>query len=79
MFEFTSRITIYDIKSIPTRIFKHFSDLICVPFSKLINESFTSEIFPNSLKIASVIPIFKTGDRKNIEQLQTHLNITSNK
>ena len=56
--------TFYGINSFPIRIFKHISDLICVPLSKLIIESFTSGIFPISLKIASVVPIFKSGDRK---------------
>ena len=33
-----------------------------IPISKLINQSFVSGIFPEPLKLASVIPIFKKAD-----------------
>ena len=57
--------TYYGMNCIPTRIFKHISELICVPLSNLINESFPSGVLPKSLKVASVIPIYKTGDKKS--------------
>lgn len=38
-----------------------------IPLTNLVNECFSSGIFPDSLKIASVIPIFKKGDRENIK------------
>ena len=38
---------------------KKFSKEIGIPIAKLINLSFKKGIFPNSLKLASVIPVFK--------------------
>ena len=48
--------------SIPTKLLKVFDKTISVPLANLINLSFEKGIFPKSLKIASVIPIFKKGD-----------------
>ena len=58
------KYTSYGINGNPTRIFKHSSVLICVSLSNLIKESSTRGVFPNSMKIASVLPIYKTGDTK---------------
>ena len=35
------------------------------PLSRLINSSFENGLFPDELKIAKVIPIFKNGDKKD--------------
>ena len=35
------------------------------PLTCLINSSFENGLFPDELKIAKVIPIFKTGDKKD--------------
>ena len=35
------------------------------PISRLINSSFENGLFPDELKIAKVIPIFKNGDKKD--------------
>ena len=48
--------------NIPTKLLKVFDKTISVPLANLINLSFEKGIFPKSLKIASVIPIFKKGD-----------------
>ena len=45
--------------SIPTKLLKKYSKTISIPISKFINQSFVTGIFPESLKLASVIPIFK--------------------
>ena len=45
--------------SIPTKIFKLLSPLISPPLSQIINESFQSWIFPDKMKLAKVIPLFK--------------------
>ena len=47
--------------SIPMRILKLLSPLIASPLSQIINESFQSGIFPDKMKLAKVIPLFKTG------------------
>ena len=41
---------------------KKYSQTISIPISKLINRSFVSGIFPEPLKLATVIPIFKKRD-----------------
>ena len=47
--------------SIPVKLLKILDDPISKHLSMLINESFISGVFPNKLKIAKVIPIFKKG------------------
>ena len=47
--------------SIPMRILKILSPLIFTPLSHIINESFQSGIFPEKMKLAKVIPLFKKG------------------
>ena len=49
----------YGLNSI---MIKKVKNVIIPPLTKLINESITSGSFPDSLKIACVIPIFKKGD-----------------
>ena len=48
--------------SIATRFSKQFYKEISIPIEKLINLSFETEIFPDALKLARIIPIFKKGD-----------------
>ena len=45
--------------SIPMKILKSLSSLISSPLSQIINESFQSGVFPDKLKLAKVIPLFK--------------------
>ena len=47
--------------SIPMKIIKRLSPLISYPLSLIINESFLSGIFPDKMKLANVIPLFKKG------------------
>ena len=42
-------------------------EAICKPLTHLINLSFKSGIFPTKLKVAKIIPIHKTGDKRKIE------------
>ena len=44
------------------RIYKFIVDIISPVFSVLVNRSITSGIFPDNLKKARVVPIFKGGD-----------------
>ena len=48
--------------SIPTNILKLSCSVLSKPLVKLINFSSLKVIFPNLLKFASVIPVFKNGD-----------------
>ena len=47
--------------SIPIKLLKHLCPLISLPLSQIINESFQSGIFPDKIKLAKVIPLFKKG------------------
>ena len=49
------------------KLIKSISHIISKPITLLINQSFKSGIFPTKLKIAKVIPIYKKGDPKLIE------------
>ena len=48
--------------SIPVKLLKILDPQISVQLSQIINDSFQNGIFPEKLKIAKVIPIFKKGD-----------------
>ena len=45
--------------STPTKLLKKYFKTISITISKLINQSFVTGIFPETLKHASVIPIFE--------------------
>ena len=47
-------------------VLKHISGLIAPVLTKLLNLSLLQGIFPDSLKIASVTPIFKGGDKTDV-------------
>ena len=49
--------------SIPGDILKALKANLCHPLMSIINMSFATGIYPDQLKIAKVIPIFKKGDK----------------
>ena len=55
------------LDDIPNSVLKFASSFISLPLSTLINSSFNTGKFPNKLKEAKVIPIYKAGDRTKIE------------
>ena len=40
------------------------------PLTYLINQSFELRIFPDELKLAKIIPLFKSGDKTSITNYQ---------
>ena len=50
---------------IPVKLLKIISHQISIPFCKIINDSFLSGIFPNELKMAKVIALYKKDYRDN--------------
>lgn len=50
---------------ISAKFLKNFCPKLNVILAKLINKSINNGIFPNNLKIARVVPVFKTGDSLN--------------
>ena len=51
---------------IPTKIVKETIDCIIQPLTHIVNASLQSAIFPDQLKIAKVVPIYKSSDQDNI-------------
>ena len=49
------------------KIVKYFIYSIADPLCFIFNNSFTKGIFPISLKIAKIVPIFKSGDKADIK------------
>ena len=47
--------------SFPIKLLKISAPCLTLPLCKLINLSFTTGIFPDAIKVAKVIPIFKSG------------------
>ena len=49
--------------SIPPSILKDFRKELSEPISDIINISFSTGIFPDNLKLAKVVPIYKNGSK----------------
>ena len=52
---------------ISSRLLKASTNVICKPLTLIINQTLISGIFPDTLKIAKIIPLFKKGDRTLLE------------
>ena len=52
-----------DNTGLSSSVLKKIIDLIVIPLHHVINLSFTQGVVPNQLKIARVVPVFKSGDR----------------
>ena len=63
--------------SIPTSIFKNFRKSLSVPLAEIINLSFNEGKFPTHFKSASVIPVFKKGDKLEVNNYRT-ISLMSN-
>ena len=50
-----------------TKLLKEIKNEICSSITLIVNQMITTGIFPDSLKIAKIIPIFKKGDVEIIE------------
>ena len=55
-----------NIDSLPVFLFKQYADLLVHEMCDIINLSFKTGTFPDILKIAKVIPVYKKGDRSII-------------
>lgn len=49
------------------QLLKHIKFELSIPISNLINQSVKTGIFPNRLKMAKIIPIYKKQDRQKLE------------
>ena len=52
-----------DKNHMPTTIFKSLNEILCLPLTKIINASFSIGLFPKSLKLARLTPVFKKNDK----------------
>ena len=52
-----------DNDGITMKIVKHVITSIAQPFTYICNMSFTTGVFPDKMKIAKVVPLYKSGDR----------------
>jgi hypothetical protein len=55
---------------IPARILKMLTNALAHNFSEFINYFFARGMFPDPLKIAKVVPLFKGGDKKMVENFR---------
>lgn len=55
------------LDEVPVTLIKHCSSVISEPLSHVLNKSVVDGEFPELLKVAVVVPIFKKGDTKCVE------------
>ena len=54
------------LDKISARLIRECADLICIPISDIFNQSVSRGIFPDDWKCARVTPLFKQGDRDDL-------------
>ena len=62
---FNSKAT--DIHEIPNKILKACGDIISPHLSQIFNIPLTAKCYPDSLKFAKVAPVYKGGDKDNLD------------
>jgi hypothetical protein len=65
------------VDNVPTHIIKNSFDLISEPLVKLINLSLSTGVFPDKLKIAQIIPIYKSGESDSVTNYRPISLLTS--
>ena len=58
------------LDEIPISIYKKIGDLIASHISNFINDSISTGVFPSSLKIARVVPIHKSGSKREMNNFR---------
>jgi hypothetical protein len=59
------------IDEIPDYVVKQCIQLLKKPLANIYNASLESGIFPDQLKIAKVVPLYKKGDKRDIQNCRT--------
>ena len=54
------------IDEMPVHLYKRLKNILSEPFATLLNKSIGAGIFPECLKCARVVPVFKKGDPKDV-------------
>ena len=52
-----------DVDSISVKLIKQIITCVANPFTHICNVSFRTGVFPDKMKIAKVVPLFKSGDK----------------
>ena len=65
--------------NIPAKVLKITANIIAPSLTYIFNVSPQSGIYVDDWKLAKIIPIYKSEDRKKCENFPTYLNITGNK
>lgn len=55
------------LDEIPSIVLKEVGEIISFPLANIINECLTQGIFPDQLKIAKVVPVYKKGEKTQID------------
>ena len=50
------------VDNISTKLLKVVTDIIAQPLAHIVNQSLMTGVFPDRMKIARVIPLYKKGD-----------------
>jgi len=66
----------FNLSSVPTFVLKHCADLLSPVITELFNMSVRVGKFPSNLKIARVVPVFKTGERNQTNNYRPISNLT---
>ena len=64
-----------DVHGLSTKIIKQISQALYKPITLIINQSFRTGVFPDELKIAKIIPIYK-GNESNINEVNNYRPIS---
>jgi hypothetical protein len=56
-----------NINTLPIKFFKFLSPILSILIASLFNLCFTRGIYPSSLKIARIVPVFKSGQKTDIK------------
>jgi len=54
-------------QDIPMFLWKKIAHVVCIPVTYLINQMFSTAVFPSIFKTAEITPVFKKGDRNEIK------------
>ena len=65
--------------NIPAKVLKITANIIAPSLTYISNISLQSGIYVHDWKLAKIIPIYKSEDRKKLRKFPTYLNITGNK
>ena len=66
-----------DFSDISMNLIKKVISKIVKPFAHICNVSFQTGVFPNKMKKAKVIPLYKSGEKTFLQKLQANIFITT--